>query len=736
MAKNTEKTERVFWLDDQPGEEWCFECKDGGQLVLCDHENCGKVYHPKCVGKDDFYFDTVKSWVCGKLLEVIVIWRHFCSDCNKTPKFYCLGCSHALCGKCLAVSSEFAVVRGAKGLCIDCLEIVNIVEQNLDHDLEGNKINLDDRETYECLFKEYWEIIKEKEGLSSEDISAIEPIYKKRTDFMHHKNLCKGEEEKQNDSKSWESKGTFTEFVRVKEGLTSKDIYAAQPNYQRGKKIMHNINLSEDEEEKQDDYMSSDSDEGYKPAKRKRYNLEKLVGWGSKPFIEKSAKVKEGSASEDISDAQGNYKKDKKIMHPINLSEDEEYKNDDSMSSDSDEGYKPAKRKNYSLKKLVGWGSKPSIREIAKVKEGPTSGDTSASQPNYKRGKKIMHSINLSEDEDDDFMSSDSDEGYKPAKRKRYSLEKFVGWGSKPLVSFLAFIGKDATEPFSQSSVTSLIHEYIKEKNLHDPKYKGKFLPDEKLFPIFRKKVVSKSQIYSLLTFHFAKKLDDSSVQKNDNQRKKNSSHKHVNDQSKSMKSRLSSLIGKSVLRKGEFFIKSSTFASINANNINLIYLKRSLVLELSKQPESFMDKVVGTFVRVKVDSNDSGQRKSYHLVRVVGVVFDEMSTGTLLQVSFMGKAIPISDLSDEDFTERECEDLQQKVKASLFPKLTVVEIEEKAKCLHEKIGNRLVHLQNQIEQEKEELEKPSKQEQLLRRVPSVRPELIEAKYDDSDDDK
>lgn len=37
--------------------------------------------------------------------------------------------------------------------------------------------------------------------------------------------------------------------------------------------------------------------------------------------------------------------------------------------------------------------------------------------------------------------------------------------------------------------------------------------------------------------------------------------------------------------------------------------------------------------------------------------------------------------------------------------------------------------------EEREELEQPWKQEQLLRDVPSVFPELIEAKYDDSDED-
>lgn len=43
MAQNREKIKRkqpeqVDDDDDDQEENWCFECKDGGQLVICDHE--------------------------------------------------------------------------------------------------------------------------------------------------------------------------------------------------------------------------------------------------------------------------------------------------------------------------------------------------------------------------------------------------------------------------------------------------------------------------------------------------------------------------------------------------------------------------------------------------------------------------------------------------------------------------------------------------------------------------
>jgi len=40
MAKNIEKTTVVFLEkedEEEPAEEWCFGCKDGGQMIICDH---------------------------------------------------------------------------------------------------------------------------------------------------------------------------------------------------------------------------------------------------------------------------------------------------------------------------------------------------------------------------------------------------------------------------------------------------------------------------------------------------------------------------------------------------------------------------------------------------------------------------------------------------------------------------------------------------------------------------
>ncbi|XP_057440728.1 uncharacterized protein At5g08430-like [Lotus japonicus] len=540
---------------------------------------------------------------------------------------------------------------------------------------------MDDKETYEYFFKAYWEGVRVKEGFKNGvNSSALPNCSKSRS------SLCsEGEEEKQNDSRPSDSNGDHTS----KNTPTKRKRH----NYGKSKSFVLGRNCSEGEEETQNESGSSDSDGDHsrknKPTKR-RYNSRKR-----KSFL---------------------------------LSEGEEERQNESRSSDSDGDHSG---KNKSTKRRY----------------------------NSRKKKSFLPNRNCSEGEEEkqnDLRSSDSNGGKnKPAKQKRNNVVEFVGWGSKPLVSFLESIGKFETERMAIWDVKKIILDYIKEKNLVHPGNGSKFLPDEILFPIFGKKVMAKSQVSSTLEKHIVEKVDDSARNTKDDQNGNCSKDKNHRAQTVSSGSKLSGLIGKSLLKKGDIYIKYSCFAAIIAKNIKLVYLKQSLVMKFSEQPESFKGKVVGTFVRAKVNSNDHKPMKSYNLVRVIGVVHDEVHNGILLQVSFIPEAISISELSDEDFTEKECEDLKQKVEDSKLQKLTVKELQEKAEILHEditkhRIATRLVHLQNQIDRanltgrgrdkmklidERENLKKPCTQEKLLKSVPSVSPELIEAKYIESDED-
>ncbi|XP_004287448.1 PREDICTED: zinc finger CCCH domain-containing protein 44-like [Fragaria vesca subsp. vesca] len=160
-------------------EDWCFVCKDGGALRVCDYRGCTKVYHAKCVHKTNSFLKTKKRWVCD---------HHSCSVCHSQIEisFSCLLCTYSVCDNCRKSndSSEFAVVRGKEnvGLCVDCLELVRFAE-NAECDRDGDKLDFEDPETFEYGFKECWEILKEKDGLTLND------IYDERREMIHDEEI-------------------------------------------------------------------------------------------------------------------------------------------------------------------------------------------------------------------------------------------------------------------------------------------------------------------------------------------------------------------------------------------------------------------------------------------------------------------------------------------------------------------------------------------------------------------
>lgn len=266
--------------------------------------------------------------------------------------------------------------------------------------------------------------------------------------------------------------------------------------------------------------------------------------------------------------------------------------------------------------------------EIIKEKEGLTLDDVYTAKAKMKKSENFWScsgSMMFGDDEkEDELIISDCDldemEEYKPLRKRRWSkAQDFIGWASKPLLEFLKSLGKDITKRLSQYDVDCMIAEYIRENNLGDPENKKRVVCDEKLHSLFRKKSVFKNRIYKLLDIHFAENLLQ--LEEEEFEDKDKSSLRDKNDNLKvSCKNQITvSTDKKSPEVEVESIVQPTGYASIVAENINLVYLRRSLVEELLKHHESFEGKVVGSFVKVKTDTRDYLQKTSHQLLRVTG---------------------------------------------------------------------------------------------------------------------
>lgn len=196
---------------------------------------------------------------------------------------------------------------------------------------------------------------------------------------------------------------------------------------------------------------------------------------------------------------------------------------------------------------------------------------------------------------------------------------EFSGWGSKPLIEFLKSLGTDMTKQLSQYDVHSIISEYIRENNLLDPQNKKKVICDEKLRALLGKKSVSNRRIPNLLDAHFAENMVQSEDDGIENEDKSSLEDKSENLMVARQRQRTLGSDKKSAEAEVEIIMQQTGYASIVTENINLVYLRRSLVEVLLKDHESFEGKVVGSFVKVKADPRDYLQKNSHHLLQVTG---------------------------------------------------------------------------------------------------------------------
>jgi hypothetical protein len=120
---------------DEPEGEWdaddfCLVCGDGGNLLLCDTEECHKAYHPGCVKLDKVGRPAAAMAPCAHPLCVQVPqgkWecpRHFCAKCRTSiavnDQFVCARCPTAYCrAHC---PPDLRADGGPNFLCMDCVK--------------------------------------------------------------------------------------------------------------------------------------------------------------------------------------------------------------------------------------------------------------------------------------------------------------------------------------------------------------------------------------------------------------------------------------------------------------------------------------------------------------------------------------------------------------------------------------------------------------------------------------
>ncbi|XP_053515874.1 histone-lysine N-methyltransferase NSD3 isoform X6 [Artibeus jamaicensis] len=84
-AKLKQKRRKIKTEPKQMHEDYCFQCGDGGELVMCDKKDCPKAYHLLCLNLTQPPYG---KWECP--------W-HQCSMCSSAAVTFCEFCPHSFC---------------------------------------------------------------------------------------------------------------------------------------------------------------------------------------------------------------------------------------------------------------------------------------------------------------------------------------------------------------------------------------------------------------------------------------------------------------------------------------------------------------------------------------------------------------------------------------------------------------------------------------------------------------
>uniref|UniRef100_A0A0E0K7S9 Zinc finger CCCH domain-containing protein 44 n=1 Tax=Oryza punctata TaxID=4537 RepID=A0A0E0K7S9_ORYPU len=269
------------------------------------------------------------------------------------------------------------------------------------------------------------------------------------------------------------------------------------------------------------------------------------------------------------------------------------------------------------------------------------------------------------------------------------SLPLDAKWASPELLEFVGHM-RDGDQSFiSQFDVQALLLDYIKQNNLRDPQRKSQIICDSRLHRLFRKTRVAHFEMLKLLEMHFL--VSEPSAVNDGSQGIINPNSAQIDHVSgySDMAAKFSPDKRRRMHRKMEREPQANPedYAAIDMHNINLIYLRRSLMEDLIDDP-TFSEKISGAFVRIRISG--LGQKQDmYRLVKVVGThkVSEKYSVGKkmthfALEIMNLNKKeiITMDTVSNQDFTEEECKRLRQSMKYDLISRLKVGDIQEKAK--------------------------------------------------------
>ncbi|OMO75527.1 hypothetical protein COLO4_26035 [Corchorus olitorius] len=263
------------------------------------------------------------------------------------------------------------------------------------------------------------------------------------------------------------------------------------------------------------------------------------------------------------------------------------------------------------------------------------------------------------------------------------STDENAEWASKELLEVVMHMRNGDKSVLSRMELSQLILDYIQKHKLRDRRNKSYVICDSRLKNLFGKPRVGHIEMLNLLDPHifFTKEdsqtdeLQGSVVDAETDQLDAdwNSDAMAKTGKDKKRKSR----------KKGDARGLQSNlddYAAIDMHNINLIYLRRNLMEDLIEDPETFHDKVVGSFVRIRISG--AGQKQDlYRLVQVVGTSkvaepyrVGKKTTDFLLEILNLNKTevVSIDIISNQEFTEDECKRLRQSIKCGLINRLTV----------------------------------------------------------------